>query len=82
MNYNTKEKVFVAELIDGGDMSSCWTNERSGDVTINGRTGDQYICKKTGSTHATKKEDDKMDFIGIKYGLNEDANVFVMAMLN
>ena len=29
----------------------------------------------TGSTHATKK-DDKMDFIGIKYGLNEDMNVF------
>jgi hypothetical protein len=25
-HYNTKEKV--AELIDGGDMSSCWTNER------------------------------------------------------
>jgi len=25
-HYNTKEKV--AELIDGGDMSSCWTNDR------------------------------------------------------
>ena len=25
-HYNTKEKS--AELIDGGDMSSCWTNER------------------------------------------------------
>ena len=25
-HYNTKEKV--SELIDGGDMSSCWTNER------------------------------------------------------
>jgi len=29
-HYNTKEKV--ADLIDGGDMSSCWTNERWGDV--------------------------------------------------
>ena len=29
-HYNTKEKV--SELIDGGDMSSCWTNERWGDV--------------------------------------------------
>ena len=29
-HYNTKEKV--AELIDGGDMSSCWTNERWGGV--------------------------------------------------
>ena len=25
-HYNTREQV--AELIDGGDMSSCWTNER------------------------------------------------------
>jgi len=25
-HYNTKEKA--AELVDGGDMSSCWTNER------------------------------------------------------
>ena len=30
----------------------------------------------TGSTHATKKEDEKMDFIGVKYGMNDDANVF------
>ena len=29
-HYNTKEKV--SELIDGGDMSVCWTNERWGDV--------------------------------------------------
>jgi len=29
-HYNTKEKV--ADLIDGGDMSCCWTNERWGDV--------------------------------------------------
>jgi len=29
-HYNTKEKV--SELIDGGDMSSCWTNERWGDT--------------------------------------------------
>ena len=29
-HYNTKEKV--ADLIDGGDMSSYWTNERWGDV--------------------------------------------------
>lgn len=28
-HYNTRDKV--AELIDGGDMSSCWTNERWGD---------------------------------------------------
>ena len=28
-HYNTKSKI--ADLIDGGDMSSCWTNERWGD---------------------------------------------------
>ena len=32
-HYNTKEKV--AELIDGGDMSSCWTNERWNKVLMN-----------------------------------------------
>jgi len=28
--YNSREKA--SELIDGGDMSCCWTNERWGDV--------------------------------------------------
>ena len=29
-HYNSRDKV--AELIDGGDMSTCWTNERWGGV--------------------------------------------------
>ena len=52
----------------------------SGDVTINeivweikGTSGKNSW---TGSTHASKKEDDSIDFIGIKYGINEDAYVF------
>lgn len=52
----------------------------SGDVTINeivweikGTSGDNSW---TGSTHATKKEDESMNFIGVRYGLNEDINVF------
>lgn len=52
----------------------------SGDVTINeivweikGTSGKNSW---TGSTHASKKEDDTIDFIGIKYGINEDADVF------
>lgn len=52
----------------------------SGDVTINeivweikGTSGKNSW---TGSTHASKKEDDSIDFIGIKYGINEDADVF------
>ena len=36
-HYNTKDKV--SELIDGGDMSTCWTNERwSGDKKYCGET--------------------------------------------
>lgn len=52
----------------------------SGDVTINERTweikGTSGDNSWTGSTHATKKEDAPIDFIGVKYGLNEDINVF------
>ena len=52
----------------------------SGDVTINGKIweikGTSGNNSWTGSTHASKKEDKPMDFIGIKYGINEDANIF------
>jgi len=46
-HYNTKEKV--AELIDGGDMSSCWTNERwSNDLLDRHRDeyGPQYYSQR------------------------------------
>jgi hypothetical protein len=52
----------------------------SGDTTleditweIKGTSGDNSW---TGSTHASKKEDDLINFIGVKYGINEDVNVF------
>ena len=52
----------------------------SGDVTVDsniweikGTSGDNSW---TGSTHASKKEDKPMDFIGVKYGIDEDADVF------
>lgn len=52
----------------------------SGDVTINGKIweikGTSGKNSWTGSTHASKKEDKEIDFIGIKYGINEDANIF------
>ena len=41
-HYNTKEKV--ADLIDGGDMSCCWTNERW-DPKPNKFGG--HVCKET-----------------------------------
>lgn len=73
------ESVITCQLAKGGfdvkkDRSS------SGDLAINkklweikGTSGDNSW---TGSTHASRKEDQKMDFIGVKYGLNEDINVF------
>ena len=52
----------------------------SGDVTINGKIweikGTSGKNSWTGSPHASKKEDKEIDFIGFKYGINEDANIF------
>ena len=39
-HYNTKEKV--AELIDGGDMSSCWTEDRFSVDPTNGFKVQEY----------------------------------------
>ena len=45
-HYNTKEKV--AELIDGGDMSCCWTDERwtSYGSYKDGEYGPQYYSDR------------------------------------
>jgi hypothetical protein len=47
-HYNTKEKV--AELIDGGDMSSCWTEDRFSIDPIHGfkvqEYGPQYYSQR------------------------------------
>mgnify|MGYP000867580082 CR=1 FL=1 len=42
-HYNTREKV--AELIDGGDMSSCWTDDRWDD-SADGSYGPQYYSQR------------------------------------
>jgi hypothetical protein len=42
-HYNTKEKA--AELIDGGDMSSCWTDDRW-DNSADGSYGPQYYSQR------------------------------------
>ena len=39
-HYNGKS--LAAELIDGGDMSSCWTDERWDDSGVKGVYGPQY----------------------------------------
>jgi hypothetical protein len=42
-HYNSKE--LAAELIDGGDMSSCWTDERWDD-SADGSYGPQYYSQR------------------------------------
>ena len=43
-HYNTRQQV--AELIDGGDMSSCWTNERWDSETKVQEYGPQYYSQR------------------------------------
>lgn len=43
-HYNTKDKV--TELIDGGDMSSCWTDERWNSETKVQEYGPQYYSQR------------------------------------
>ena len=43
-HYNTKDKV--AELIDGGDMSCCWTDDRWDDSKVIGVYGPQYYSQR------------------------------------
>ena len=43
-HYNTKEKV--AELIDGGDMSSCWTDSRWDRNGVEGVYGPEYYSQR------------------------------------
>ena len=43
-HYNSKE--LAAELIDGGDMSSCWTDERWDDTGVKGVYGPQYYSQR------------------------------------
>ena len=73
------ESVLTCQLSEAG-YSVKKDRSSSGDLTI---TEDIWEIKGTsgknswtGSTHASKKEDKAMDFIGIKYGIDEDANVF------
>ena len=47
-HYNTKEQV--SELIDGGDMSSCWTDERWDDTGVVGVYGPQYYSQRGENT--------------------------------
>ena len=43
-HYNSRS--LAAELIDGGDMSSCWTDERWDDTGVKGVYGPQYYSQR------------------------------------
>ena len=43
-HYNARS--LVEELIDGGDMSSCWTDERWDDTGVRGVYGPQYYSQR------------------------------------
>jgi hypothetical protein len=43
-HYNSYEKA--SELIDGGDMSLCWTDERWDDSGVKGVYGPQYYSQR------------------------------------
>ena len=67
-HYTSRDKV--AELIDGGDMSSCWTNERWGGVNEYGgqmkeettEYGPQYYSQR-GEDTPPRYDDDIFDFL-------------------
>jgi hypothetical protein len=54
-HYNTRDKV--AELIDGGDMSSCWTEDR-----WNGTTTRSYVYQGKGYTDTIPVEDTAKEY--------------------
>ena len=43
-HYNAKS--LVEELVDGGDVTSCWTDERWDDSGVKGVYGPQYYSKR------------------------------------
>jgi hypothetical protein len=74
------ESVLTCNLASSGHWDVKKDRSSSGDVTIDGIIweikGTSGNNSWTGSTHASKKENVLMDFIGVKYGINEDINVF------
>ena len=59
-HYNAKEKV--AELIDGGDMSSCWTDNRWDDSATQGTYGPNYYSYR-GDDSPPRHDANKYDYL-------------------
>jgi hypothetical protein len=58
-HYNTRE--LATELIDGGDMSSCWTDDRW-DNSANGSYGPQYYSQR-GEDCPPRLDANKYDYL-------------------
>jgi hypothetical protein len=58
-HYNTKEKV--SELIDGGDMSSCWTESRWDD-SADGSYGPEYYSQR-GEDRSPRLDSDLCEYL-------------------
>ena len=59
-HYNTRDKV--AELIDGGDMSSCWTESRWDSETKVQEYGPQYYSQR-GDDCPPRHDANKYDYL-------------------
>ncbi len=78
-HYNTKEKV--AALIDGGDMSVCWTDEgwNSDGITVHNKEefGPQYYSER-GEDCPPRFDEDMFDFVYEKENNEEYAYVWTV----
>ena len=60
-HYNGKS--LASELIDGGDMSSCWTDERWDDSGVKGVYGPQYYSARGDRDSSPRLDANKYDYL-------------------
>ena len=73
-HYNTKEKV--SELIDGGDMSCCWTKDRWGTEEEATEYGPQYYSQRGEDTPP------RLDADIVEYLLPDNSEEFAYVFRN
>ena len=59
-HYNARS--LAAELIDGGDMSSCWTDERWDNTGVKGVYGPQYYSQR-GEDTPPRHDDNLIEYL-------------------
>ena len=70
--YNSREKA--SELIDGGDISCCWTNERWGDVNEYGGQMKEETAKYGPQYYSQRGEDCPPSVMTLSEYLDKDNN--------